>query len=119
METYTNAELDQLGGSLLYIGSLHAAIGLLLDATKYRRDVALIEYVNHGPVGMVDELLPATALVIAEAQGRLAELAGAVDAALDYKAERAQAEADADPIRQTFDELIGKLYPEKKINGLD
>jgi hypothetical protein len=31
----------------------------------------------------------------------------------------AQAEAEADPIRQTFDELIGKLYPEKKINGLD
>jgi hypothetical protein len=119
METYTHHELDQLGGALLYVGSLHAALGLLLDATKYRRDIALIEYLNHAPVGMVDELLPSTALVIEEARGRLAELAGAVDAALEYKAERAGAEANAEPIRQAFDDLMNTLYPEVKKDGLD
>lgn len=110
METYTHTELDQFGGALLYIGSLHASLGLLLDATRFKRDIALIEYLNYGPVGMVDELLPATAAVIDAAQGRLAELALAVDSALNSKAERVEAESVDAETRQAFEDMMNKVW---------
>lgn len=87
-ETYTAKELDELSGSLLFLGRIHNCIASFLDATAELGDTSLIELVNHAPASMVMEILPATSMLLAEVSARIDELQGATGAAIDSCAER-------------------------------
>lgn len=109
-ETYTFAELDEMLGAFLYLGGVHASLGLVLDATHFRRDLALIELLNHAPVRIVEELLVPTVEVIDEAYRRLDGVRGAVVSALEtHQALKDQPEADP-AIAEAFDSIMGKLF---------
>lgn len=117
-ETYTHREVDELSGAMLYIGGIHGALGHLLDITAAPADLRLIEFTNHAPSGIVDELLPATVAVIDAVIDRLKAMRGAVESALDTNEELKAYESGDDGIREAFDSLMGELYPEAKNDGL-
>lgn len=95
-ETYTHVELDQLVGASLFLGRVHNAIASLLDTTRYLDDAGLIEMLNHAPVSLVMELLPATDMLLAETATRIEELRRSTAVALDSCASRAAGELQRD-----------------------
>lgn len=117
-EQYTHDEVDQLVGSMLYLGRVHNVIATLLDTTRYRSDLALIEFVNHAPVELVEELLPATAMLLAEVHARVVELERAVAAAMDSTAARVVADADLAASDTEFDRMMtAEFAKDRKRNG--
>lgn len=93
-EEFTPIELDQAIGAVLYLGRIHNALANLLDATAYTDDLFLWEYLNHLPESALVEILPGTALVLAEARTRLAGLQSALNGAVDSFAARVAADGD-------------------------
>lgn len=116
VESYTTAELDQLGGALLYVGRVHSSVASLLDTTAYQSDLRLIEYLNFAPTSLVLELLPDTGLLLTEAKTRLEQLERAVSAAMDNCAERIA--SGTDETSQAFDNIMTVEFGEdRKKNG--
>jgi hypothetical protein len=112
-ETYTHQEIDQLSGGLLFIGGIHAALGHVLDVLNNRDDLALVEFLNHAPVGLVEEVLPVSALIIDEVARRLDALRGAVVAAIDSAGERRAVETGSAAVREKFDSIMVSLFSEQ------
>lgn len=118
VEQFTFGELDELVGSALWLGRLHNSIATFLDTTRFRDDIGLIEFLNHAPVNMVMELLPATTLLLDEVCSRVEEIQRASDAAMDSAAARL---ADAEKLTDAGDEF-GKIIAvefdkDRKKNG--
>lgn len=93
-ETYTPKELDELSGSLLFLGRVHNAIASFLDVTQFTKDTELVELLNHAPASMVMEILPATSMLLSEVSARIQELQKATGAAIGSCAERVKLAAN-------------------------
>lgn len=111
-ESYTYNELDEFSGALLFLGGLHTAAGALLDATA--GTTFLVEYLNHLPSSLVEELLPATVLMIDEVLARVVNMRRASVAALEYSRERTaenneQAQRERQETREKFDRIMRGL----------
>lgn len=100
-EAFTPTEVDQLIGSSLWIGRLHSSLVSVLD-TADPDDPGLIEFFNLAPVDLVLEVLPATALLVAEVKTRCDSIIKAIDAALDSTADRVLVEETS----EEFDNII-------------
>lgn len=118
VESYTYDEIDQAYGAALYLGRVHNTLATVLDVTRYIDDPGLFEYLNLLPTDLVLELLPSTAMLLAEAKARLAELESAVAAVMDYNAERVQAEAGAQDAPTEFERImLVEFAKARKKNG--
>jgi len=89
LNTYTNAELDQLAGSMLAVGTWNGALGLMLDVTSDWSSFDLFEFVNHLPVEPAADILATVLFAAEEVKVRLEVLIRSVNAAIDSAAERA------------------------------
>lgn len=119
VDSYTYGEVDQLAGAMLYVGRVHNMLANALDATRYHDDMGLLEYVNHAPTSLVLDLLPTTAMLLAEVKGRIEELQGAVAAAMDFCAERVAANADVPADADAFAKIMHVEFGKKaKKDGL-
>lgn len=117
-ETYTFDEVDQVMGAALYLGRVHNTLATVLDVTRYYDDPGLLEYLNLLPTGLVLEMLPTTAMLLAEAKARLTELEGAVAAAMDYNAERVQEQAGNVEASSEFERImLTEFAKARKLNG--
>lgn len=117
-ETYTFDEVDQVMGAALYLGRVHNTLANVLDVTRYLDDPGLLEYLNLLPTGLVLEMLPTTAMLLAEAKARLTELEGAVAAAMDYNAERVQEQAGDVKASSEFERImLTEFAKARKLNG--
>lgn len=115
-ETYTHTELDELVGATLFVGRLHNAIASVLDVLRYADDPGLIELMNHAPVGMLNEILPATLELIDATIDRLAATAKATESAIDSA--DARADGDEPSVNDMFAEIIHAEFAEdRKKNG--
>lgn len=117
-ETYTSTELDQFVGAALWMGRLHNCLASFLDTTRFDEDPGLIEYMNHMPVELVMEILPATTLLVAEVKTRAEEILRAIAVAEDSAAARVIEEGTRS---ETADEFAKIMYVEfgkdRKKNG--
>lgn len=93
LEPFTETELDELTGSLLFIGSVSQAAAGFLEVTSMGEALEAWEFLNHLPPEVAGELLAVHAQALAAVSYRVDQHGEAIASALHSLEARVQAEA--------------------------